>query len=61
MLIKHTTFRRCVKDISFAISDDGVHDEYLCPITREVMRDPVMAAGNTRQITLRHKFILFLG
>jgi hypothetical protein len=26
----------------------GVPDEFLCPITRELMRDPVIAAGGTR-------------
>ena len=26
-------------------SDDTVPDEYLCPITREIMKDPVIAAG----------------
>uniref|UniRef100_A0A8C7IVC6 WD repeat, sterile alpha motif and U-box domain containing 1 n=1 Tax=Oncorhynchus kisutch TaxID=8019 RepID=A0A8C7IVC6_ONCKI len=27
----------------------GVPDEFLCPITRELMRDPVIAAGGTRK------------
>jgi len=25
--------------------DAGVPDEYLCPITREIMKDPVICAG----------------
>jgi hypothetical protein len=30
--------------IQTKIDDSGVPDEYLCPITREIMRDPVIAA-----------------
>ena len=32
------------------VSDDGLPDEYLCPITREVMRDPVIASGTCSSI-----------
>ncbi|XP_022084462.1 WD repeat, SAM and U-box domain-containing protein 1-like [Acanthaster planci] len=32
------------KGSSGIILDDGIPDEYLCPITRELMRDPVIAA-----------------
>ena len=42
----YENLEKLVKDIIFAVIDDGVHDEYLCPITREVMKDPVIAAGN---------------
>lgn len=31
-------------------SGSGVPDEFLCPITRELMRDPVMAAGGTSSL-----------
>ena len=27
------------------LADDGIEDEFLCPITREVMREPVIASG----------------
>ena len=30
--------------------DDGIEDEFLCPITREVMREPVIAAGTVNKI-----------
>jgi len=26
-------------------TDSGVPDEYLCPITREIMKDPVICSG----------------
>ena len=26
-------------------ADDQVPDEYICPISREIMKDPVIAAG----------------
>ena len=40
--------------------DDGVHDEYLCPITREMMREPVMASGMLNECFLSVKSLIFL-
>ena len=36
---------RNVKDIRKKEMEDNIPDEFLCPITREVMTDPVIAAG----------------
>ena len=33
----------------------GVPDEYLCPITREIMKDPVIAAGKPLSLFTKHK------
>ena len=31
----------------FILPDAGVPDEYLCPITREIMKDPVIVIGKS--------------
>lgn len=36
---------RNVKDVKRKEIEDSVPDEFLCPITRELMSDPVIAAG----------------
>lgn len=39
---------RSVKDLKKNELDDNIPDEFLCPITREVMIDPVIAAGEIK-------------
>lgn len=39
---------RKVEELKAGCVCTGVPDEYLCPITRELMKDPVIAAGGTR-------------
>lgn len=34
-----------IEELKMAPANNGTPDEYLCPITREVMKDPVIAAG----------------
>jgi hypothetical protein len=34
-----------VKDVKRKEIEDSIPDEFLCPITRELMTDPVIAAG----------------
>lgn len=46
-------------------SGSGAPDEFLCPITRELMKDPVIAAGGTmlktdRNFIILHKKFTFL-
>lgn len=36
---------RNVKDLKRKEIEDSIPDEFLCPITRELMTDPVIAAG----------------
>lgn len=36
---------RNVKEVKKNEMEDNIPDEFLCPITREVMSDPVIAAG----------------
>lgn len=36
---------RTVKEIKKEELEEDIPDEFLCPITREVMTDPVIAAG----------------
>ena len=36
---------RTIKDVKKEELEDNIPDEFLCPITREVMEDPVIAAG----------------
>lgn len=35
-----------MKDVKRKEIEDSIPDEFLCPITRELMTDPVIAAGN---------------
>ena len=44
---------RNVKDVKRKEIEDSIPDEFLCPITRELMSDPVIAAGT---ILLFHFF-----
>ena len=46
---------RNVKDVKKKEIEDSVPDEFLCPITRELMSDPVIAAGSYYNIV----FLLF--
>lgn len=39
---------RKVEELKNALVCSGVPDEFLCPITRELMREPVLAAGEPR-------------
>ena len=36
---------RTVKEIKKEELEEDIPDEFLCPITREIMTDPVIAAG----------------
>lgn len=42
--LRHEELNICLPEIS---SNCDVPHEFLCPITREVMRDPVVCAGET--------------
>ena len=54
-----TTFLQAERDILIHVfclfvlvfSDEGVEDEFLCPITRELMREPVIASGTEQTET----------
>lgn len=37
-----------MEELKKELDCSGVPDEFLCPITRELMRDPVIAAGQER-------------
>ena len=41
-----------IEDISSLLTENGIPDEYLCPITREIMREPVIAAGTCCHLAL---------
>ena len=43
---------RNVKDVKKKEIEDSVPDEFLCPITRELMSDPVIAAGSYYNIVV---------
>lgn len=43
---------RKVEELKNESDCSGVPDEFLCPITRELMRDPVIAAGKERAAVL---------
>lgn len=45
---------RKVQELKNECDCSGVPDEFLCPITRELMKDPVIASGRTRSARL-HK------
>ena len=45
MFIKYLQFVFHTNNINFFI-DNSIPDEFLCPISREVMTDPVVASGN---------------
>jgi len=36
---------RTIKDIKKEELEEDIPDEFLCPITRDIMSDPVIAAG----------------
>lgn len=36
---------RTIKEIKRQELEEDIPDEFLCPITREIMRDPAIAAG----------------
>lgn len=38
---------RKIKALKAEQSSSGTPDEFLCPVTRELMKDPVIAAGQT--------------
>lgn len=38
---------RMIEELKMAPVSDGIPDEFLCPITHEVMKDPVIAAGQS--------------
>lgn len=38
-------FLRKVEELKLSMVCTGIPDEFLCPITREMMKDPVIAAG----------------
>ena len=46
-----------LKSIYVCVLDQGIPDEYLCPITREIMKDPVIAEG--MYMYYRNVFIIF--
>lgn len=39
---------RKVEELKNELDCSGIPDEFLCPITRELMREPVIAAGQER-------------
>lgn len=43
-----------IEELKMPPASNGTPDEYLCPITREIMKDPVIAAGER----LRGVFLL---
>lgn len=43
---------RNVKDVKRKEIEDSIPDEFLCPITRELMSDPVIAAGTIIVVSL---------
>lgn len=45
---------RTIKDIRKQELEEDFPDEFLCPITREVMSDPVIAAGKHNSLLLLH-------
>ena len=45
---------RNVKDVKRKEIEDSIPDEFLCPITRELMSDPVIAAGTIIIVSLFH-------
>lgn len=56
---------RKVEELKNELDCSGIPDEFLCPITRELMRDPVIAAGQERSafllqiLALAHRVFLF--
>lgn len=55
-----------IEELKMAPVSNGTPDEYLCPITHEIMKDPVIAAGerlrgvNLLDWTFRFEFKRFV-
>lgn len=47
---------RKVEELKNESECSGIPDEFLCPITRELMRDPVIAAGKERSAFFKNVF-----
>lgn len=47
-----------IEELKMAPVSNGTPDEYLCPITREIMKDPVIAAGECLRGCLPADFVL---
>ncbi len=39
-----------IEEVKMAPVSNGTPDEYLCPITREIMKEPVIAAGECLRV-----------
>lgn len=50
---------RKIEELKAAPVSDGVPDEFLCPITHEVMKEPVMAAGRSSLTLFRGTSLYF--
>lgn len=48
-----------MKDVKRKEIEDSIPDEFLCPITRELMTDPVIAAGTYTVFILSYLYLIY--